>query len=202
MKFIPHEYQRYAIEYIKTHPVAAVFLDMGLGKTSITLTAIHDLLFDSFEIRKVLCICPIRVGLNSWPTELEKWSHLKDISYSVAIGSEAERKAALLRQADIYIINRENVTWLVDYYKNAWPFDMVVVDEFSSFKNHSAKRFKSLAAIRPHIRRIVGLTGTPSPNGLEDLWAQVYLLDSGERLGKYFTHFRSRYFDPGRRSRR
>lgn len=154
-----------------------------------------------FCVNKVLVIAPKKVAEATWQREATKWDNVRFLRISTVLGSATQRVKALNTPADIYIINRENVTWLVDYYKNAWPFDMVVVDEFSSFKNHSAKRFKSLAAIRPHIRRIVGLTGTPSPNGLEDLWAQVYLLDAGERLGKYFTHFRSRYFDPGRRSR-
>lgn len=154
-----------------------------------------------FCVNKVLVIAPKKVAEATWQREATKWDNVRFLRISTVLGSATQRVKALNTPADIYIINRENVTWLVDYYKNAWPFDMVVVDEFSSFKNHSAKRFKSLAAIRPHIRRIVGLTGTPSPNGLEDLWAQVYLLDVGERLGKYFTHFRSRYFDPGRRSR-
>ena len=154
-----------------------------------------------FCVNKVLVIAPKKVAEATWQREAAKWDNVRFLRISTVLGSATKRVKALNTPADIYIINRENVTWLVDYYKNAWPFDMVVVDEFSSFKNHSAKRFKSLAAIRPHIRRIVGLTGTPSPNGLEDLWAQVYLLDAGARLGKYFTHFRSRYFDPGRRSR-
>lgn len=154
-----------------------------------------------FCVNKVLVIAPKKVAEATWQREAAKWDNVRFLRISTVLGSATKRVKALNTPADIYIINRENVTWLVDYYKNAWPFDMVVVDEFSSFKNHSAKRFKSLAAIRPHIRRIVGLTGTPSPNGLEDLWAQVYLLDAGVRLGKYFTHFRSRYFDPGRRSR-
>ena len=200
MKFIPHEYQRYAIEYIKTHPIAAVFLDMGLGKTSITLTAIHDLLFDSFEIRKVLCICPIRVGLNSWPTELEKWSHLKDISYSIAIGSEAERKAALLRHADIYIINRENLGWLIEESGVPFDFDMVVIDELSSFKNHGTKRFKAMLKVRPRVKRIVGLTGTPASNGLMDLWAEFRILDMGKRLSRFIGQYRTTYFQPDKRN--
>lgn len=140
-------------------------------------------MFDSFEIRKVLCICPIRVGLHSWPTELEKWSHLKDISYSVAIGSETERKAALLRQADIYIINRENLGWLIEESGVPFDFDMVVIDELSSFKNHGTKRFKAMLKVRPKVKRIVGLTGTPASNGLMDLWAEFRILDRGKRLG-------------------
>lgn len=201
MIFSPHPYQAYCMEQLRQKPALGLFLDMGLGKTIITLSAIAQLKYGMFCVNKVLVIAPKKVAEATWQREAEKWDNVSFLRISTVLGSATKRVKALNTPADIYIINRENVTWLVDYYKNAWPFDMVVVDEFSSFKNHSAKRFKSLAAIRPHIRRIVGLTGTPSPNGLEDLWAQVYLLDSGERLGKYFTHFRSRYFDPGRRSR-
>ena len=175
MKFIPHEYQRYAIEYIKTHPIAAVFLDMGLGKTSITLTAIHDLLFDSFEVRRVLVVAPLRVARETWSAEIEKWEHLQDLVYSVAVGSEPERKSALLRQADIYIINRENVQWLIEESGVPFDFDMVVIDELSSFKNHGTKRFKALLKVRPKVKRIVGLTGTPASNGLMDLWAEFQM---------------------------
>lgn len=201
MMFSPHPYQAYCMEQLKQKPALGLFLDMGLGKTIITLSAIAQLKYGMFCVNKVLVIAPKKVAEATWQREAAKWDNVRFLRISTVLGSATKRVKALNTPADIYIINRENVTWLVDYYKNAWPFDMVVVDEFSSFKNHSAKRFKSLAAIRPHIRRIVGLTGTPSPNGLEDLWAQVYLLDAGERLGKYFTHFRSRYFDPGRRNR-
>ena len=201
MMFSPHPYQAYCMEQLKQKPALGLFLDMGLGKTIITLSAIAQLKYGMFCVNKVLVIAPKKVAEATWQREAAKWDNVRFLRISTVLGSATKRVKALNTPADIYIINRENVTWLVDYYKNAWPFDMVVVDEFSSFKNHSAKRFKSLAAIRPHIRRIVGLTGTPSPNGLEDLWAQVYLLDAGERLGKYFTCFRSRYFDPGRRSR-
>lgn len=201
MMFSPHPYQAYCMEQLKQKPALGLFLDMGLGKTIITLSAIAQLKYGMFCVNKVLVIAPKKVAEATWQREAAKWDNVRFLRISTVLGSATKRVKALNTPADIYIINRENVTWLVDYYKNAWPFDMVVVDEFSSFKNHSAKRFKSLAAIRPHIRRIVGLTGTPSPNGLEDLWAQVYLLDAGARLGKYFTHFRSRYFDPGRRSR-
>lgn len=195
-----HPYQQYTVEFIKSNPISAVFLDCGLGKTSITLTAICDLLFDSFEIRKVLCICPIRVGLNSWPMELEKWSHLKDISYSIAIGSEAERKAALMRKADIYIINRENVQWLIEGSGIPFDYDMVVIDELSSFKNHNTKRFRSLLKVRPRVNRIVGLTGTPASNGLMDLWAEFRILDMGKRLSRFITKYRTDYFQPDKRN--
>ena len=168
MKYEPHEYQRYVINYIEDHPFAAVLLDMGLGKTSITLTAIADLLFDSFEVHKVLVIAPLRVARDTWSAELQKWDQLHHLTYSVAVGSEAERKAALTKKADIYIINRENVQWLIEKSKLPFDYDMVVVDELSSFKNHQSKRFKALMQVRPRIKRVVGLTGTPASNGLMD----------------------------------
>lgn len=200
MKFIPHDYQQYAIDFIKNNEVAAVLLDMGLGKTSITLTAVNDLIFDSFEVSKVLVIAPLRVARDTWPAEIKKWDHLKHLRYSVAVGSESERLAALRKEADIYIINRENVDWLVNKSKIPFNFDMVVIDELSSFKSHQSKRFKSLLKVRPFIKRIVGLTGTPSSNGLMDLWAQFRILDMGKRLGRYITHYRSAYFLPDKRS--
>lgn len=201
MIFKPHNYQAYCMEQIMEKPALGLFLDMGLGKTIITLSAIQQLKYGRFQVNKVLVIAPKKVAEATWQREAEKWDNVKRLRISTVLGSESKRIRALNTQADIYIINRENVVWLVDHYKNSWPFDMVVVDEFSSFKSYSAKRFKALAAIRGHIRRIVGLTGTPSPNGLNDLWSQVYLLDQGERLGKYYTHFRDRYFEPGKRSR-
>ena len=200
MKFIPHEYQRYAIEYIKTHPITAVFLDMGLGKTSITLTALHDLLFDSFDVHRVLIIAPIRVARETWPAEIEKWDHLRGLTYSVAVGTEAERKAELLQPADIYIINRENVQWLIEKSGIPFDYDMVVIDELSSFKNHASKRFKALLKVRPRIKRIVGLTGTPTSNGLMDLWAEFRILDMGKRLGRFIGQYRNTYFEPDKRS--
>lgn len=200
MKFIPHDYQQYAIDFIKNNEVAAVLLDMGLGKTSITLTAVNDLIFDSFEVSKVLVIAPLRVARDTWPAEIKKWDHLKHLRYSVAVGSESERLAALRKEADIYIINRENVDWLVNKSKIPFNFDMVVIDELSSFKSHQSKRFKSLLKVRPFIKRIVGLTGTPSSNGLMDLWAQFRILDMGKRLGRYITHYRNAYFLPDKRS--
>ena len=200
MKFIPHDYQQYAIAFIKNNEVAAVLLDMGLGKTSITLTAVNDLIFDSFEVSKVLVIAPLRVARDTWPAEIKKWDHLKHLRYSVAVGSESERLAALRKEAEIYIINRENVDWLVNKSKVPFNFDMVVIDELSSFKSHQSKRFKSLLKVRPFIKRIVGLTGTPSSNGLMDLWAQFRILDMGKRLGRYITHYRNAYFLPDKRS--
>lgn len=200
MKYEPHDYQRYAIEYIKTHPVAAVLLDMGLGKTSITLTAMMDLLFDSFEAHRVLVIAPLRVARDTWPAEIEKWQHLQLLTYSVVVGTEAERKAALSRSADLYIINRENVQWLVEQSGFRFDFDTVVIDELSSFKNHQSKRFKALMKVRPGIRRIIGLTGTPSSNGLMDLWAEFKLLDMGKRLGRFIGVYRNTYFMPDKRN--
>ena len=196
MKYEPHEYQRYAINYIEDHPFAAVLLDMGLGKTSITLTAVADLLFDSFEVHKVLVIAPLRVARDTWSAELQKWDQLHHLTYSVAVGSEAERKAALTKKADIYIINRENVQWLIEKSKLPFDYDMVVVDELSSFKNHQSKRFKALMQVRPRIKRVVGLTGTPASNGLMDLWAEFKVIDMGKRLGRFITYYRQEYFVP------
>lgn len=200
MQFQPHDYQRYCIQKILELPSVGLFLDMGLGKSVITLTAINELKFYRFQVCKVLVIAPKKVAEGTWQKECAKWDHLHHLQISTVLGSEKKRMAALNATADIYVINRENVTWLVDLYRDQWPFDMVVVDEFSSFKSHSAKRFKSLAAVRPHINRFVGLTGTPSPNSLMDLWSQVYLLDGGERLEKRFGGFRDRYFRPGARN--
>ena len=196
MRYEPHDYQQYAIEYIRTHPVAAVLLDMGLGKTSITLTALNDLLFDYFEVYKVLVIAPLRVARNTWSGEIGKWEHLEDLQYSIIVGTEKERKAALAKRADIYIINRENIQWLIEKSGYPFDFDMVVVDELSSFKNHDAKRFKALMKVRPKVKRIVGLTGTPSSNGLMDLFAEFKLLDMGERLGRFIGNYRVNYFKP------
>lgn len=196
MKFIPHDYQQYAIDYIESHPIAAVLLDMGLGKTAITLTALSDLLFDYFEISRVLVIAPLRVARNTWPQEIEKWDHLKDIRYSVAVGTEKERLAAFEKDADIYIINRENVQWMVDHVP--FEFDAIVVDELSSFKNWNSKRFKSLMQVRPRAKRVIGLTGTPSGNGLMDLFAEYKVLDMGQRLGRFITKYRTAYFRPDR----
>lgn len=196
MQFNPHDYQQYAIEYIESHEVAAVLLDMGLGKTAITLTALYDLLFDYFEITRVLVIAPLRVARNTWPQEIEKWDHLRDIRYSVAVGTEKERLAAFQKDADIYIINRENVQWMVDHVP--FEFDAIVVDELSSFKNWNSKRFKSLMKVRPRAKRVIGLTGTPSGNGLMDLFAEFKVLDMGQRLGRFITKYRQEYFRPDR----
>ena len=196
MKYNPHSYQEYAIKFIESHPISALFLDMGLGKTSITLSAINNLLFDSFEIHKVLTICPLRVARNTWCDEIKKWDHLRNIKYSIVVGTEKERISALNEKADIYIINRENVDWLVNKSGYKFDFDMIVIDELSSFKNHQSKRFKSLMKIRPKVKRIVGLTGTPSSNGLMDLFAEFKVLDLGERLGYFIGQYRNTYFKP------
>lgn len=200
MKYNPHDYQSFVTKFILENPISAVLLDMGLGKSVITLTAIFDLCLDSFEVSKVLVIGPLRVARDTWPTEIKKWDHLKELKFSVAIGSEAQRKAALLQEADIYIINRENVDWLINQSGIPFDYDMIVIDELSSFKSYSAKRFKSLLKVRPKVKRIVGLTGTPSSNGLMDLWAEFRILDMGQRLGRFITHYRNKFFDPNKRN--
>ena len=194
MKFIPHKYQKYAIDFIKQHTISALLLDMGLGKTAISLTAVNDLMFDSFEVHKVLIIAPLRVARFSWGAEIRKWDHLKNLRYSIVVGTEKERRTALQQKADIYIINRENLPWLIENSK--FDYDMVVVDELSSFKNHQAKRFKAFMKVRTSVKRIVGLTGTPSSNGLMDLFAEFKLLDMGERLGRFIGQYRTAYFQP------
>jgi SNF2 family DNA or RNA helicase len=200
MLYTPHPYQAYCIDRIVSDPALGLFLDMGLGKTVITLTAIADLKYNRFEVSRVLVIAPKKVAEATWSKEAAKWDHLRLLRLITVLGTEKQRIRALNTPGDVWIINRENVQWLVDYYRNDWPFDMVVIDESSSFKNHQAKRFKALTWVRSHISRIVELTGTPAPNGLLDLWAQVYLLDEGKRLGKYITHFRERYFEPDQRN--
>nr|DAU05989.1 MAG TPA: Chromatin remodeling complex ATPase [Caudoviricetes sp.] len=199
MNFEPHDYQRYAIDYIETHPVAAVLLDMGLGKTVISLTAVSDLLFDSFLVHRVLVVAPLRVARDTWPAEIRKWEHLSGITYAVAVGTARERKAALLQGADVTIVNRENLVWLIEGSGVPFDYDMVVVDELSSFKNHRSKRFKALMKVRTTVKRIVGLTGTPSSNGLMDLWAEFRLLDQGVRLGRFIGQYRLDYFVPDKR---
>nr|DAX53121.1 MAG TPA: Chromatin remodeling complex ATPase [Caudoviricetes sp.] len=195
MKFNPHNYQKYCIDKVVNTEKVGLLLDMGLGKTIITLTAIDELKLNMFEVSRVLVVAPKKVAESTWFREAEKWDHLKLLKFSAVLGSEKKRINALNTPADIYVINRENIPWLVDYYRNDWPFDMVVIDEFSSFKNHQAKRFKALKLVLGKIKRLVGLTGTPAPNGLKDIWAQIYLLDQGERLGKNITAFRERYFN-------
>ena len=200
MQYRPHEYQTYATNFILEHPIAAVLLEMGLGKSVITLTAIYELMLNRFEVNKVLVIAPLRVARDTWPSEIEKWEHLKGLTYSVAIGTETERLHALRTPAHVYLINRENIDWLITKSGIPFDFDMVVIDELSSFKSYSAKRFKSLLKVRPRVKRIVGLTGTPSGNGLMDLWAEFRVLDMGERLGRYITHYRNRFFVPDKRN--
>lgn len=199
MIYHPHDYQKYSIEFVKTHPVAALLLSMGLGKTSTTLTALDDLLFDSFEIHKVLVIAPLRVT-KVWLDEVKKWNHLNYLRYSLVVGTEQERKRALWANADIYIINRENVQWLIDESGIPFDFDTLVVDELSSFKNFKTKRFKSLMKVRPMVKRVIGLTGTPTSNGLMDLWSEFKLLDQGKRLGRFITNYRDQYFRPDKRN--
>lgn len=198
MEYKPHDYQKYATEFIVTHPVAAVILQMGLGKTVCTLDAINQLMYDSFEVRKVLVIAPLRVAKVTWSDEIRKWKNLSHLRYSIAVGTEKERVAALNADADIYIINRENVQWLVEKSGVPFEYDMVVIDELSSFKNWNSKRFKAFMKVRPRVKRVVGLTGTPSPNGMMDLFAQFKCLDMGARLGRFITQYRNCYFVPDR----
>lgn len=199
MKYNPYDYQKYAIDFIVDNKVCALLIDMGMGKSSVTLSAI-DILIKNNKVKKVLVIAPIRVAKTTWPDEIRKWDHLSNLTFSVAVGTEKERKDALRRKADIYIINRENVEWLVNKSGFRFDFDMLVIDELSSFKSWSAKRFKSLLKVRPLVDRVVGLTGTPSSNGLMDLWAEYRILDLGQRLGRYITHYREEYFLPDKRN--
>ena len=199
MKYNPHNYQTYATDFILTHPVCCLMLDMGLGKTIITLTARWALAYDYFQSYRILVIAPKRVAEDTWPKELAKWEHLTGLTFSLVLGSQAERDAALLRPANIYIINRENVAWLVE--NHVWDFDTVIIDELSSFKSNKADRFKALKRVRPRIERIIGLTGTPAPNSLMDLWPEMYLLDMGKRLGRFITGYRDRFFKPDKRNR-
>ena len=196
MIYRPHDYQEYATHFIEEHPVAALILEMGLGKSVITLTAIEHLMHDSFEVRKVLVIAPLRVAASTWPDEIRKWDHLSSLTFSVAVGTRDERIAALKQNTDITIINRENIQWLVEESGVPFDYDMVVIDELSSFKNHRTKRFRSLMKARPKVKRIVGLTGTPAPNGLMDLWAEFRLLDGGKRLGRFIGQYRERWLLP------
>lgn len=199
MRFTPWNYQQYSINHIIDHKASGLFLDMGMGKTVSTLTAIDNLLFLG-EVCKVLVIAPLRVAEDTWSTEVEKWDHLKHLRISKILGTKKQRQEALMKDADIYVTNRENVDWLVSECFNSWIWDMVIIDELSSFKSSKAKRFRALKKVRPYFKRIVGLTGTPAPNSLIDLWPQIYLLDGGQRLGKTITGFKDRYFNPGRRN--
>lgn len=200
MEYTPHAYQERTIQEILDKPKVGLFLDMGLGKTVCTLTAIDDLMFNRFDVSKVLVIAPKRVAEDTWMREVEKWDHLNHLILSKVLGTQKQRLEALESKADIYVINRENVVWLVEHYKKEWPFDTVVVDELSSFKSNKSQRFKALRKVTPLINRMIGLTGTPTPNGYLDLWPQIYLLDRGERLEKTITRYRERYFTPGRRN--
>lgn len=199
MKYKPHNYQQFATDFILNQSICCLMLDMGLGKTVITLTALWQLALDSFDVSRVLVIAPKRVAEDTWPKELAKWEHLTGLTSSLILGSAAERKAALQKKAFLYIINRENVAWLVK--NHYWDFDMVVIDELSSFKSNKAERFKAMKKVRPMVTRIVGLTGTPAPNTLLDLWPQMYLMDMGQRLGRFIGGFRDRFFLPDKRNR-
>ena len=198
MQYRPHDYQTYAKDFVLGHPYCGLILDMGLGKSVITLTALWDLILDSFDLSRVLVVAPKRVAEDTWPREIEKWEHLKGLTYSLVLGSEKQRRAALQRRAFLYIINRENIAWLVE--NTRWRFDALVIDELSSFKSSKAQRFRALKKVRPLCHRVIGLTGTPAPNTLIDLWPQIYLLDMGKRLGRFVTHYRERFFLPDKRS--
>lgn len=199
MKYNPHDYQTFATNFVLEHPYCGLILDMGLGKSVITLTALWNLLLDSFDACRVLVVAPKRVAEDTWPREIQKWEHLHGLTFSLVLGSEKERRAALSKQAMIYIINRENVSWLVENHR--WDFDTLVIDELSSFKSSKAQRFRALKKVRPMCSRVIGLTGTPAPNTLIDLWPQIYLLDMGQRLGRFITHYRERFFIPDKRNR-
>ena len=201
MVYEPYPYQQYCAARIVADTAVGLFLDMGLGKTVITLDAINTLRYDRWAVQRVLIIAPKKVAEGTWAKEAQKWEHLRHLRVSVVMGSQQKRLRALTAPADVYVINRDNVVWLVDYFKNAWPFDMVVLDESSSFKNSQSKRFKALKLVRNRINRLVELTGTPASNGLIDLWAQIYLLDGGARLGRTLGQYRERFFDPDKRSR-
>ena len=198
MEFKPHDYQKYATEFIESHPIAAVILQMGLGKTVCTLTAIEHLMYDTFEVSKVLIVAPLRVAKVTWSDEIDKWDHLSHLTYSVAVGSEKERLSALKKKADLYMINRENLQWLIEKSGLPFDYDMVVLDELSSFKSWQSKRFRAFMKVRPKVQRVVGLTGTPSSNGLMDLFAEFKCLDMGERLGRFITQYRNAFFIPDR----
>lgn len=193
-----HEYQKNTVEFINENPYCGLFLDLGLGKTVTALTAINDLMYDRFEVSKVLVIAPLRVADTTWSAEADKWGHLKHLTISKILGDKKSRIRALRKKADIYVINVENVSWLVAYLGSAFNFDMVVIDELSCFKDHESIRFKALRQVRPSVKRVVGLTGTPAPNGLIQLWPQLYLLDRGARLGRTITEYRNNYFLPGK----
>lgn len=199
MRYDPHQYQGYATDRILDTKAIALLLEMGLGKTVSTLTALDQLKYDYFDADKILIIAPLRVADDTWPREIEKWDHLRHLRISKVLGTVKQRRKALKADADLYVINRENVEWLVTEFGSKWPFDTVVIDELSSFKSPKSKRFRALRRVRPLMQRVIGLTGTPAPNSLMDLWAPMYLIDQGERLGETITGYRDRYFDPGKR---
>lgn len=199
MKYNPHNYQSFAAEFILEHPVCCLMLDMGLGKTVVTLSALWELALDYFDIGKVLVIAPKRVATDTWPRELSKWEHLTGLTASLVVGNREQREKALNCPAFLYIINRENVSWLVENFR--WDFDTVVIDELSSFKSNRTERFKAMKKVRPLVHRVIGLTGTPAPNSLLDLWPEMYLLDMGQRLGRFITGYRERFFNPDKRNR-
>ncbi|MEG0416417.1 MAG: DEAD/DEAH box helicase [Erysipelothrix sp.] len=200
MEFKPHQYQGISLKHLEQHPRCALFLDMGLGKTVVTLTFLRELLYDYFIPGKILVIAPLRVAEDTWSREIEKWDHLHGLTISKVLGTPKRREEALSVKADIYIINRENIVWLVDYYKTKWPFKTVVVDELSSFKSSKSQRFRALKKVQKFINRFIGLTGTPAPRNLLDLWSEIYLIDQGERLRTKFTAYQQEYFNPGRRN--
>ncbi|MEG0165907.1 DEAD/DEAH box helicase [Anaerorhabdus sp.] len=200
MEFKPHEYQLMSLKHLEQNTSAGLFLDCGLGKTVVTLTFLKELLYDYFVTGKILVIAPLRVAEDTWSREIEKWDHLNTLTISKVLGPPKRREDALTNQADIYIINRENVEWIVDYYKKTWPFKTIVIDELSSFKSSKSKRFRALKKILPFTSRVIGLTGTPAPRNLLDLWAEIYLLDQGARLGRTNTKFKESFFNPGKRN--
>lgn len=201
MDYQPREYQKIATQLILDKPSVALWLDMGLGKTVSTLTALETLIFDYALVEKALIVAPLKVAESTWPDEIAKWDHLKDMRYSLVLGNEEQRKEALEKEAELYIINVDNLVWLVEYLGKKWPFDCLVIDEASAFKNPKTKRFKALKKVRKYISRVIELTGTPSPNGYLDLWSQIYLLDQGERLGRTMTSYRDFYFYPAKTGR-
>ena len=200
MKLKLHDYQEVTKDFIISNPHVAVILDMGMGKTATTLSAINELMFDRYEINKVLVIAPLRVANTVWSDEIEQWQELSHLRYSKIVGSPKQRQAALHKDADIYIVNRENIPWLVEQCHPHFKWDMIVIDELSSFKSWQSKRFKAFMAMRPYMKRVVGLTGTPSSNGLMDLFAEFKVIDGGDRLGRFIGEYRSRYFREGRRN--
>lgn len=200
MKFVPRDYQKFAIDYIQEKPETVLVLDMGLGKTVITLTALKNQMQNTFTVVRPLIVAPLRVARDTWPEEVKKWDHIQDLRIAVMVGTPKQRLKALNTDADIWVINIENLHWLVETVGKKWPFDTLILDELSGFKNHQSQRVKDVLRIRPHLKRIAGLTGTPTSNGLMDLWAQYKVIDGGKRLGHRIGQFREKYFTPGRRN--